>query len=542
MIISSAFGSFLNKNLNPPKKTNADKIAKDIKWVIFPENRFIRHWDELILICLYGNLFIIPFQIGVSFNYYLNISTSWLVIQVLVNSLFFIDNFLYFFRAFRSKDGILVINLQTIRRHYLLTFCAPCFISTLPSNLLVYYLGKKELEKHKLVLVVLLQLAKCLRFIRLPHLLSVSEFTEAVKKKYDSKILELLKHARNVLLLAHFYACIWSFVAFCEAGGTFDEPAILTKPNWLGFWYDRNYIKGSINPIGSSNVLARYALSLSWAVQTVTTVGYGNINAFTQLEYWVISIMMLFSGFFWAHIIGGLVGVTNGMREKEANEGARMDEARELISDFHAKDNYKKMWSDKIKTYIQIQHIRSNKPASMIHLYQAYPVLKSLTPEMQCASSYLLMNKYLESVTYLSSKFLSMEEQSKLAFQCTFVDFAAGENASPRLGVDHLGAGLFIMKRGIAIHPGVVGRSANFILAGMSFGNGEVLLEDNLCPHRNLHFITFSKVIFVPRNAILEVLRLNKRAWKECGRWRYLASLMISLRVAHLERHSQFAV
>lgn len=236
------------------------------------------------------------------------------------------------------------------------------------------------------------------------------------------------------------------------------------------------------------------------------------------------------------------MGVTNGMREKDANEGARMDEARELISDFQAKDDYKRMWSNKIKEYIQTQHVRSNKPASMIRLYQAYPVLKSLTPEMQCVSSFLLMNKYLEAVTYLSSKFLSMEEQSKLAFQCTFVDFAAGENASPRLGIDHLGAGLFIMKSGIAMHSGVVGRSANFILAGMSFGNGEVLLEDNLCPHRNLHFITFSKVIFIPRDAILEILRLNRRAWKECARWRYLASLLISLRVAQLERHSQFAV
>ena len=39
-------------------------------------------------------------------------------------------------------------------------------------------------------------------------------------------------------------------------------------------------------------------------------------------------------------------------------------------------------------------------------------------------------------------------------------------------------------------------------------------------------FLSFSKVILIPREAIMEVLDNNKRAWKDCARWRYLLALL----------------
>lgn len=62
----------------------------------------------------------------------------------------------------------------------------------------------------------------------------------------------------------------------------------------------------------------------------------------------------------------------------------------------------------------------------------------------------------------------------------------------------------------------------------------EVLMEDDYFKERQLHyhFVGFTKVFFVPRDAIMRVLEKNEKAWKECARWRYF---MAALRLYSLK-------
>jgi hypothetical protein len=285
-------------------QNDVEKIAAGIKWIIFPENKWIKCWDALILLFLFINLFMIPFQIGVSFGYFLFQSTASLGFDVFMNTCFFIDNFVYFFRAYRCKWGYMILSLKTIRRQYLSTYFVPNLLGTLPTTLIVYRYGKSNSEQNQLSPIIFLQLVKVFLFVRIPCMRQFSLVGHAMMKKYNSQMLALVRYTVQIILLAHVFACLWSFIAFIEAGGTFSEPNLLVKPNWIANWYNNTRGEGSLNPIGDSQALSRYALSLFWSVQTIISVGYGNIVPYTESEFWMASIMMLVSGIFWAYIIG----------------------------------------------------------------------------------------------------------------------------------------------------------------------------------------------------------------------------------------------
>ncbi len=176
------------------------RIVTNLRWVIFPEDHWVKHWDALIIALTIVLYFVIPFQMGVSFGSYLFESTAWLVINIAMNTVFVVDNFIYFFRAYRNKNGVLIVNLKKIRKHYLRTYCIPNFLSTIPTTLIFYLCRKynyelwKENKSFAAILVWIIPILKLLRFIRLPALLRSSQFVKDFRATHKSRNIALLKY------------------------------------------------------------------------------------------------------------------------------------------------------------------------------------------------------------------------------------------------------------------------------------------------------------------------------------------------------------
>jgi len=537
--------------------SNNEKVVANLKWIIFPENKWIKQWDALIISLTFVLVFVIPFQVGVSFSEYLKSSKVWLVSYMCMNSIFFVDNFIYFVRAYRDEKGIMILSLHKIRRNYLRTYCVPNFLSTLPTTLIYYVVSQKNNEDyedlksiHRTILAIILPMLKFLRFIRLPSLITSSQFVKEFKERHNSQTMALLKYAMLLIVVSHVFACTWSFVALVEAGLSYQSNALLTTPNWIAFWYNNSHVEEGLNPVGPDSSIDRYILSLFWSVQTITSIGYGNVLPYTRAEYFVSTVLMLMSGICWAYIIGGLVGIAAGLGKRDDIYGARLDQAGELIRDFVATENesdpeynsLKLECSKSIHSYIHTQMDRSQQTASIRTLIEAYPVLDSLPPELQRISCLLVTRKYLEAVPYLSSRYLTIEEQSKVAVQCAYVDFAAGECVRPVQSVGRLGAGVLVIISGIAAVFRERRQTFSFISNGMSFDENKILLDNEIYSAGDeLRFITFTRVVFIPRQTILDLLRTNDTAWKGCARWRYLVSLMLSQRVIQYLRQSRIS-
>jgi len=60
---------------------------------------------------------------------------------------------------------------------------------------------------------------------------------------------------------------------------------VVSSTNSKMEWYDNSYVEGGLNPIGWNNPIPRYFLCLFWSIQSITSIGYGNIAPVTTAEY-----------------------------------------------------------------------------------------------------------------------------------------------------------------------------------------------------------------------------------------------------------------
>mmetsp|Transcript_1045 Transcript_1045/g.2289 ORF Transcript_1045/g.2289 Transcript_1045/m.2289 type:complete len:417 (+) Transcript_1045:429-1679(+) len=394
-------------------------------------------------------------------------------------------------------------------------------------------------------LLAITQLLRLLRISRINGLTKSSINLQTWWEKRNVAEVMMASFILKLVVVSHWIACFWSFLAFVSVWSF--GPALGEHANWISNWYGLSYVEGGINPIGWENNIDRYALSLFWAIQSVTSIGYGNVVAVTRIEYYFANILMLLSGMFWAFVIGNLVGVVAHMTEKQQTYRKKLDEANQTIRCFNSAAvgplEEQTDFGDaaavatRIRRFVSAQYGRTGLtlptewPSPTLE--QVFPILEGLSLELRQLSSLHLLGKYIEMVPYLSSKYLTTKEQANLAFKCTYLEFSRGETfmKHPRLG-----RGIMIPMKGSCISLDTVGnRDINEPIGFKTYSidkpvaTNDILVEDSFLQKSQplYHFISYSLVLFIPQSAIFEVVTANKIAWKNCARWKYLQTCML---------------
>ena len=501
----------------------------------------------------------------------------------LSSSLFFIsfivDTILLFFRAYYNEDGVIVYELRRIARNYVfsgrfffhLLASAPLqvrtyiYVTTLTQTCLsysvcsfyfqfvIYMLDKKyeiheDIEDKDLNLLVLTALLRLLKIPAIRNLLQSSIAFQNFWEKQNVARSLFLTYIFQLILISHWVACLWSFIAFIQVK-TFGT-ALGEEANWISNWYEESYVAGGINPLGWENDIGRYALSLLWAIQSITSIGYGNIVPVTRVEYYFANLLMLGTGLFWAFTIGNIVSIVHHMNSNNQQYIRSLDKANHLIHSFSPPavevedgDAFRAGHKDRVATRIR-KFVRSQYDYKMVlnrygnspNLEQVYPTLQGLSEELRQLASLQLMQRYLEMIPYLSSKYLSAHEQSTLAFKCRYVEFARGELYAKH---PNYGRGIMIPLRGMALNMGTVGAHGSSFRRGTlqtfgigdPFGVDDVLVEDSFFDNELplYRFSSYALCSFIPQSAIYDAMETNKSAWKRCGRWAYLRGCLLKL-------------
>ena len=321
------------------KYTDDDEVRS---WfVLHPTTKLRRYWDFLQIFLLLYIAISVPYRIGFSEPSY----GAWYMVDFFIDMYFYIDMVLNFFTAYWESgdddDFHYVTSLWKIQKHYLKGWFLPDVISLLPIDYVSRLMDGTatcswQSESACGAAAQTSSVPEGFRILKMIRLLRVLRAAR-IFERYQETLLRVYKWvtiARLVsalMLLSHWMACLYAYVYNFQREDASGEEGLKSE---------------------------MYIAALFWSVQTLTTVGYGNVVPTTVDERLVAILVMIMGGFAFAAIISGVNMATDA--DSPGNRFAvLMNHVRELLASH-------KMPSG-LKSRVTSHYKASNQPQKLVN-------------------------------------------------------------------------------------------------------------------------------------------------------------------------------
>ncbi|CAK92730.1 unnamed protein product (macronuclear) [Paramecium tetraurelia] len=274
----------LQKYLFPLNKSTEHKDQSPQFPIIHPDSYVKFVWNLIFTAIILYTSIILPFRI----SFYVNKEESyWQQIDIVTDVLFWIDLWINMFSGYYDEEGKLVVQKRTVILKYLKGWFLLDFISCLPLTYMIDSSNSNDGQEIKLV-----KLAKLPRLYKLTGLVKLSKQFRITSNdffQFNYGMTRLTSLFLSVILVIHLSSCVWHYVA------AFNNYEV---NSWV---YQ--------NDLSNSSIQTKYIAGMYYAFTTLTTVGYGDIHAYSPQEKIVTIILMILGVLFYSSIIGLLSSV-----------------------------------------------------------------------------------------------------------------------------------------------------------------------------------------------------------------------------------------
>ena len=305
--------------------------------------------------------------------------------------------------------------------------------------------------------------------------------------------LALLKAMFGVILVGHWFACIWSLqTEIAIAMG--DESAL--RESWK---FQEHFCSDAENStyrqlselddddgVECCSAGRLYMASLYWSMMTITSIGYGDITPWTTYEYVVCVFLMLAGGATWGTVIATFCGVL-------ASRDAGLAEFRQTMDDlntFVRVQGFPQELSVRLREYFnQTKHLQ------MASSHRA--LLRMMSPSLQGEVALRCNERWLRRVWFLDGA--EPEFMVQVALNLSAMVFAPGELAASNY--------LYIVHRGMALYGGRV------LTAGRVWGEDMILQSTHLQTRYCARAMNYLEVYMIGREELLELATHFPESW-----------------------------
>lgn len=310
---------------NAPKRTlpipdrylsDQDTIQFLPRLMLHPHSKFKLFWNLLIAVTLLYTSFITSFTMSFIDSSQLD---AWEIIDLVLDFIYFLDFLINCNSAYLDSSGDLVTSRKKILLTYLKSWLIVDILSFIPFSLIGYSTDTKTQQTNKFV-----------RFIKLPRLYKLFRMTRLLKLLNSQKTQEVfvkmqdflsIKHSAtrffisitSIIISVHISSCVWYYTAKIYE---FSPDTWIVRYNYQ-----------------DADVVTVYITCLYWSFTTFTTVGYGDISAYTALEKLISIAWMIICLYFLGFTVGSLSAFMTNTRTKEKNLTDKLAAIDEFIAD-----------------------------------------------------------------------------------------------------------------------------------------------------------------------------------------------------------------
>ena len=295
-------------------------------WIIHPENTLKQAWDLLLMLCVLIVAISVPLQLPFT-------SFDTPELDLMMYGLFGTDIILSFLTGYEkwlghgSRKNVVILNQRMVAWNYLFTWFFMDVIATFPFEFVVaaaigagesgdaaaQQAGATQATKTARIgragkAVRVLRFMRVIRLVRLFRLRRLNGVMGAIGHfvAVHPAIMRLLQAFVLQLYVCHVLGCLWTWVPFLEAGDM-----ILLPDSWP-------IARGLDTHMYEEDPARVYSHSIYWAFTTITTVGYGDISAYTPGEM-VFSMMTQIVGVtFYGYVVGAINSVLGSVDKRKA--------------------------------------------------------------------------------------------------------------------------------------------------------------------------------------------------------------------------------
>jgi CRP-like cAMP-binding protein len=308
-------------------------------WVIHPDNRFKIYWNILVIISMSISITLSPYQMAFEDQ----TTGAFLVLEILFDSVFFVDILLTCVTGYYNKDLNLVTIHSKILKKYLKSWFFIDILACFPIHLIidigVQYNSLMKISRFKLVWR-LIRLFKLFRLIKI--LKSKGDSNNLyLALKFSIQLERLISFLFFIGFIIHIIACFWIFVA----------KVINQEETWIK--------SGGFQELNNGEL---YSIGLYWSVTTLTTVGYGDIYPKNQPERIFAFVIMIVGIISYSYTVSSISNLFSTFNTRQA----LLDQKLDLLNTLSRKLKLSHRFHMRLSIAVQYEHRNHDKEVDMI--------------------------------------------------------------------------------------------------------------------------------------------------------------------------------